>query len=142
MRWYSKAAGQGHADAQYNLGLCYRNGRGVQKDDADAVKWYRKAAEQGQADAQNNLGVCYQDGTGVTQSMAEAIQWYTKAAEQGYATTMCNLGDIYFKKPGWKDVRKAQIWYKRAMESSGVRNVSVYDRAVKGYTACRRSSGN
>ena len=50
------AADQGHADAQFGLGICYANGYGVKKDPAEAVKWYRKAAEQGQADAQNNLG--------------------------------------------------------------------------------------
>jgi TPR repeat protein len=29
------------------LGYCYKNGRGVSKDELEAVKWYRKAAEQG-----------------------------------------------------------------------------------------------
>ncbi len=45
--------------AQYNLGICYANGQGVTKDEAEAVKWYRKAAEQNHAMAQYNLGVCY-----------------------------------------------------------------------------------
>ena len=45
--WYEKAAGQGYADAQYNLGYMYRNGKGVTKDKAKAVEWYTKAAEQG-----------------------------------------------------------------------------------------------
>jgi Sel1 repeat-containing protein len=44
---YRKAAEQGHAEAQYRLGSCYREGFGVQQDDAEATKWYRKAAEQG-----------------------------------------------------------------------------------------------
>ena len=59
MKWYRKAAEQGHADAQNNLGLCYQYGKGVAKDYAEAVKWYRKAAEQGHARAQCNLGYCY-----------------------------------------------------------------------------------
>ena len=42
-------AEQGHAEAQYNLGVMYRNGQGVPHDDAEAVKWYRLAAEQGYA---------------------------------------------------------------------------------------------
>jgi TPR repeat protein len=52
-----KAAEQGHAGAQFNLGLnvCL-GGEGVPEDDAEAVKWYRKAAEQGLAGAQFNLG--------------------------------------------------------------------------------------
>ena len=47
VKWYTKAAEQGNADAQYNLGLCMTDGRGVPEDDATAVKWYTKAAEQG-----------------------------------------------------------------------------------------------
>ena len=42
-----QAAEQGHADAQYNLGLMYDRGDGVPENDAEAVKWYRMAAEQG-----------------------------------------------------------------------------------------------
>ena len=51
-------AEQGDATAQYNLGVCYANGKGVEKDAEEAVKWYHKAAEQGNARAQYNLGVC------------------------------------------------------------------------------------
>ena len=58
VKWYRKAAEQGHADAQTYLGYCYKSGQGVPKDYSEAVKWYRKAAEQGNASAQNNLGYC------------------------------------------------------------------------------------
>ena len=78
-------AEQGDADAQYNLGVMYENGRGVPQNDAEAVKWYRKAAEQGLASAQNNLGLMYANGRGVPQNDAEAVKWYRKAAEQGLA---------------------------------------------------------
>ena len=50
--YYLKAAKQGDAEAQYNLGVCYRNGYGVEKNPAEAVKWLRKAADQGDAQAQ------------------------------------------------------------------------------------------
>src|SRR5205807_420797 len=46
----------GDAKAQYGLGFMYREGRGVPRDDAEAVRWYRKAAEQGDAMAQHALG--------------------------------------------------------------------------------------
>ena len=45
-------ADQGHAAAQFNLGIMYDNGEGVPENDAEAVKWYRKAADQGHSDAQ------------------------------------------------------------------------------------------
>ena len=52
MKWYRKAAEQGDAKAQYNLGNCYYFGNGVTENEQEAVKWYRKAAEQGDAKAQ------------------------------------------------------------------------------------------
>ncbi len=41
--WYTKAAEQGYAKAQYNLGVCYENGRGVAKDIQKAIYWYSKS---------------------------------------------------------------------------------------------------
>ena len=40
-------AEQGDAMAQFSLGVCYQNGWGVGRDEAEAMHWYRKAAEQG-----------------------------------------------------------------------------------------------
>ena len=51
LEWYTKAAEQGDATAQYNLGACYEYGEGVEQDMEKAVELYRKAAEQGDADA-------------------------------------------------------------------------------------------
>lgn len=47
VKWYRKAADQGHAESQYKLGECYQYGWGLEKDEVEAMKWYRKAAEQG-----------------------------------------------------------------------------------------------
>jgi TPR repeat protein len=65
-------ADQGLAAAQYNLGIMYRNGRGVPKNDSEAVKWYRKAADQGHSGAQYNLVFMYAYGEGVPESDSEA----------------------------------------------------------------------
>ena len=51
VEWLTKAAEQGVARAQNNLGWMYEKGRGVAKDDKTAVRWYTKAAEQGHARA-------------------------------------------------------------------------------------------
>ncbi|MCL2725942.1 MAG: SEL1-like repeat protein [Polyangiaceae bacterium] len=55
MKWWRKAAEQGDAEAQAALGFMYSEGRGVAKDEAEAVKWWRKAAEQGYEEAQSAL---------------------------------------------------------------------------------------
>ena len=80
------AAEQGHAGAQFNLGVKYDEGEGVtQKIKARLLRWYRAAAEQGVAKAQYNLGVMYYKGEGVSRDYREALRWYRAAAEQGYA---------------------------------------------------------
>lgn len=81
-----------NAQTQFERGVAYVNGEGVQKDAAQGVAWIRKAAEQGLAQAQFNLGVFYYSGQGVPQDSAQALVWYRKAAEQGYANAQFNLG--------------------------------------------------
>jgi TPR repeat protein len=80
VKWYRKAADQGLAEAQYNLGSCYAKGQGVPKDLAEMVKWYRKAADQGLAQAQYRLGLCYLDGQGVPRDV-QAYMWLDLAGQ-------------------------------------------------------------
>ncbi len=59
---YRKAAKQGGAAAQHELGIWYQRG---EMDEVEGVKWYRKAAEQGHAGAQFPLSLAYGMGRGV-----------------------------------------------------------------------------
>jgi TPR repeat protein len=79
-RWYRKAADQGHAGAQNNLGYMYCQGQGVPQDYAEAARWFRKAADQGDAEAQYNLGIMYDQGQGVPQDYVQAHMWLNLAA--------------------------------------------------------------
>jgi S1-C subfamily serine protease len=115
VKWYRKAADQGDAVAQNNLGACYDNGQGVPQDHAAAVRWFRSAAEQGFAGAQYGLGVCYANGRGVPQDDVEAVKWWRKAAEQGDAQAQHNLGCCYANGQGVsQDYVEAVRWYRKA----------------------------
>ena len=48
-------AEQGDPFAQYNLGNCYLDGEGVEKDMEKALSLFKKSAEQGNGEAQNLL---------------------------------------------------------------------------------------
>ncbi|KAK3837556.1 MAG: hypothetical protein J3R72DRAFT_525856 [Linnemannia gamsii] len=85
MVWYWKAAEQGYAAAQCNIGELYYEGIGVSQDFTEAMIWFRKAAEQGYAAAQNHIGYLYREGLGVSQDQTKAITWFRKDAEQGHA---------------------------------------------------------
>ncbi len=98
MKWFKKAAEQGNAQSQHNIGTFYSQGFGVQQNYAEALKWYFLAAQQGVVEAQFNLGVLYSAGLeDVTVNYAEAIKWFTTAAEQGYAAAQYKLGVMYLR---------------------------------------------
>jgi TPR repeat protein len=119
VRWYRKAAEQGYAQAQHNLGCCYENGFGVQQDYTEAVKWFRKAAEQNNARGQCKLGVYYANGQGVGKDKVEAVKWFRKAAEQNHADAQCSLGDCYFIGEGvTQDEAEAVKWWRKAAEQN------------------------
>ena len=59
LMWYRKAADQGDAQAEFNVGAMYASGAGVEPDQSEAFKWYQKSAEHGFAMAQHNLGIRY-----------------------------------------------------------------------------------
>jgi len=73
---YVPLAKQGNVEAQYNLGMMYRAGRGVPRDVKEAGKWYRMAAEQGHPLAQFNLGWMYASGKGVPQDYVRSRMWF------------------------------------------------------------------
>ena len=116
---YLKAATQKYPPAQFYLGISYLDGRGVFKDEKEAIVWYRKAAEQGLPGAQRDLGLCYEKGQGVAKDEKEAVAWYRKAAEQANPTAQLYLGICYEDGYGVvKDQKEAVIWYRRAAEQA------------------------
>ena len=75
----------GNEFAQFNLGVMYEDGKGVEQDYTNAFEWYRKSAEQGNVKAQYNLGCCYENGIGVILNRDNARVWYQQAAERGHS---------------------------------------------------------
>lgn len=59
--YFRTAAEAGYAGAEFKLGECYENGRGVAVDLAQAEVWYGKAAEQGLAQAVEKLNQLHRD---------------------------------------------------------------------------------
>jgi TPR repeat protein len=58
LEWLHKAAEQGIAAAQYDLGGCYMVGSTVKADYKKAAEWFRKAADQGHKEAIADLAFC------------------------------------------------------------------------------------
>jgi TPR repeat protein len=94
LKWFRKAAEQGVADAQNDLGACYAKGEVVSQDYEEAAKWFRKAAEQGHPRAQYSLGLVYARGLGVPQNYLSAYKWYSLAAAQRYKDSVAMLAEV------------------------------------------------
>jgi TPR repeat protein len=112
-----KAAEQGNAQAQNNLGFMYYQGTGIAKDDTQVAMWVRKAAEQGDAEAQSNLGMAYANGIGIAKNETQAVGWFRKVAKQGFAMTQTYLGTMYLEGIGVsKDETQAMAWTRKAAD--------------------------
>ena len=118
-RLFKPLAQQGIPEAQFNLGLMYALGQGVQQDETEAAKWFRKAAEQGDPFAQSAIGIMYYEGQGVPQDYAEAVKWWRMSEEYDgnspYTTFL--LGSMYYQGAGVpQDYAEAAKWYQKAAD--------------------------
>jgi TPR repeat protein len=77
MRWYGKAAEQGHLEAIQHLAMM----NAMSKNDAEAVKWFRKGAEMGSGDCMWGLGQCYLDGRGEKQDTILAYALFSASLD-------------------------------------------------------------
>jgi len=114
---YTELAEKGDVKAQYNLGLMYIRGDGVEQSYTEGAKWHRKAAEQGYAEAQYSLGALHFNRDIPTEDYAEAANWYLKAAEQGHLKAQLNMGILYFRGDiVEQNLEESVKWYQKAAE--------------------------
>jgi localization factor PodJL len=113
----ANAAASGDANALFEIGARFSDGRGVGTDHAEAAKWYRLAAERGLAPAQYRLGNLLEKGTGVQRNLPEAMTFYRKAAGAGNASAMHNLAVLYASgAAGQPDYAAAAEWFRKAAD--------------------------
>lgn len=112
-KWYKVANETGSKDAQFQVGVLYHVGEGVDINFEKAKGWYKLAAEQGHIKSKSNLGTIYQD----EKNFSEAIKWYTVAAEEGEAGAQHNLAQMYDLGIGVEPNRDESMkWYKLSAE--------------------------
>ena len=112
LKEFKPLAAKGNTSAQYNLGVIYANGRGVPRNDKEAVKWYRLAAGNGNVEAQYALGLMYGHGRGVPQDFTKAVRLWKPIAEKGDLRAQYVLGIMYGKGDGVpQDYRHAYKWF-------------------------------
>src|SRR5262249_34557805 len=83
---FQKAADNNSKDGQFNVGLCYERGIGVDENEETAAQWYRKAKDDPMS--QYRLGHLYETGAiskadGRETNCGKAFTLYKKAAKKG-----------------------------------------------------------
>ena len=107
----------GDARAQERLGYMYANARGVEKNDAEAVKWLRLSADKGYRVGLYNYGYMHYWGRGVPEDKGRAAALYLKAAEQNDALALHALAYMYAAGEGVEiDDEKALHYTRRAAQ--------------------------
>ena len=118
-RLYREAAEQGHAGAQFSLGVLTALGQGVTRDAEEALRLYREAAEGSDSRAQYMLGEKFKQGVPARTGRAPSPEgWLTRLARLGESTNPLAVGSDYpFGMDGLAaDETEAFTWYSRAAE--------------------------
>jgi len=113
-------ATRGDTDAQLSLAFRYRDGKGVEKDLAEAMRWAHLAADKGNAVAMDFVGWMYFRGAHVRRNPTVAAGYFKAAADRSAAAAW-NLGQCYFAAQGVEqDIPKAlEAWKKAAAMGHG-----------------------
>jgi TPR repeat protein len=111
-------AEEGNTEAQFLLGLMYRDGDGVPQDGRQAANWLRRAADAGHIGAQYNYGyMLYAGLAGVREDETEGFRRIADAAERGYALAQVTGGRIrLYHSGGLKDPAAAVRFFRMAAD--------------------------
>ncbi len=79
------------------MGECYLNGKGVAKNEGEAIRLYCTAVLQDHVPAQYRLGICYRDGVGVETNKLMAGCFF-EIADNGHRLASNSLTRLRSKK--------------------------------------------
>ena len=115
-REWKVAADKGQPEAQFDLGLLYAKGLGVQRDLQVAQQWYEAAAAQGNAQAEYSLAQMYAQGWGIPANDDSALRWM-QMADGSNNDNQVDLGWLAIEGYGVAtDYTKAAYWYRLAAD--------------------------
>jgi TPR repeat protein len=108
------------------LGCRYLEGRGIKKDEKEALHWLKAAAEGGSSLGKAELGYAYEFGLGVPLDYPEAMKWYRRAAEQTNAFAMMRVGCLFLDGHGLpRDPLLAKRWFLLAADLGNPRAMCI-----------------
>jgi len=132
------AAKEGVVDAQALLGQILLEGRGIERDEALAVRWFRIAAHGGHLMARNMLGRCLEHGWGCGADAVAAAREYRLAAEAGLDWGLYNYANLLATGRGVaEDQNQALACYRQAAELGHAKSMNLLGRYLEEGLVCR-----
>jgi len=155
--FYAKrAALQGNAQAQYDLGLMYATGDGVEKNEALALTWFTRASEnnfakrvnvqrvvkptvtsqkvifakraaaKGNVQAQFDLGMMYLKGDGVRKNEQLAFTYFHKAARKNHVEAKFYMGLSFAEGKGVRKQTQLARYWFKLAAKAGHRTAMAH----------------
>jgi len=122
VRWFLRSANAGNPSGQNHLGVCLCTGRGMRRDDAEALRWFKRALVQSYPVAPNNIASVYADRG----NNRRAMYWYQRAVACGDGDALVEVGRRYYAGVGVRrDPEQAVRCFRKAITS---RNISQAGR--------------
>ena len=124
VKWYSKAAGSGSAEAMERLGEMYSHGLYVDKDPLKALELFEKAADKGMKESAYMAALMLDAGEDSPKDATKALELLRRAAGM--------------------DHRKAQTAYGQKLAAAGQYADALrwFEKAAEYDTAAKRELGN
>ena len=102
---------------EYDLGVIYFYGEGVEQDYKRAFDSFKKGADAGDPDCIHMISVCYFWGYGIETDLEKAAFYNEKAAKLGIVPSMFDTGLNYERGYGvGQNMEKALYWLNKAAE--------------------------
>ena len=120
--WRFKAATLGATESQYAMGVAYRTGDGVPKDEENSLVWYRRAAAKKHPSALYDLAVYNLGQRTNREALQQAIGYFFAAAQAGHHEAQfqcamnCFRGDL-----GSVNCEDGKRWLNQAAEAGWAR---------------------
>ncbi len=120
---YSQAANIGHIEAQYQLGLFFKVGKGVVQNVKEAMKWFEKAALQGNVEAKYEIACSFYK----EKQYEQALTWFEEAAAHGHVEAQSQLGIMYKEGLGTEvNFVQCLTWLKKASAANDAMALTQY----------------
>jgi TPR repeat protein len=137
-RWFLRSATAGNPSGQNHFGVCLCAGRGVRRNDAEALRWFKRALLQRYPVAPNNIASLYADRG----NHRRAMFWHRRAVASGDGDALVEVGRRYYAGVGVRrDAEQAVRYFRKAITSKNISQAGREDAMFHLGTAFHEGRG-